>query len=383
MHRVHAEMGAAMEFTIELKEVLEQYGYAESVLSVEPYGNGHINDTTLLVLQQPDERVILQRINTKIFACPEQLIENISRVTEWIATKVAAEGGDVTREVLHLIPTLSGGNFYKAGSGNYYRVYRFIEGGLCLEQPRSRDDFYESGIAFGKFQGYLADFAWEQLHITIPNFHNTRKRFEAFEKSVQSETGKVRGADAEDAIAYAFSKEPMITECDELKETQNIPLRVTHNDTKLNNVMLDAKTQQALCVLDLDTVMPGYAMDDFGDSIRFGANTAKEDEQDLSKVSFDLDLFRAYVEGFLKGTGGRLTEAEVKLLPLGAKMMTYECGIRFLADYLDGDIYFKIHYPTHNLVRARNQFALLKDMDNKTKEMNKIIKECLEYYHEE
>lgn len=371
-----------MMISDELREVMEQYGYAERVLSAESYGNGHINDTVLITLQNPSERVILQRINTKIFTQPQQLIENITRVTEWIAKQIQANGGDVRREVLHLIPTLAGECYYATRNGNYYRAYRFIEEGVCLEQPRNKEDLYESGIAFGKFQGALADFPSEKLHETIPNFHNTRKRFETFEKSVQCAKQTERGRDAEAEIQYAYSKEPMITECDKLKKSQGIPVRVTHNDTKLNNVMLDAKTEKALCVLDLDTVMPGFAMDDFGDSIRFGANTACEDEADLSKVSFDLDLFRAYAEGFLKGTGGRLTEAEVRLLPLGAKMMTYECGIRFLADYLDGDVYFKVKYPTHNLVRARNQFALLRDMDNKTEEMNQIIEECLEYYYE-
>lgn len=369
-----------MEISNELKEVLEQYGFVHRIESAEPYGNGHINDTILVVLKEPEERVILQRINTRIFPVPEHLMSNIMRVTDWIADKVRREAGDTMREVLQVIMTLSDAGFYITKSGSCYRAYQFIEGGVCLEQARSKEDLYESGIAFGRFQRYLSDFPAEELHMIIPDFHNTRKRFETFKKVLESESGRRQRqcGDAEAEIAYAYSKETMITECEEAKKVQKIPLRVTHNDTKLNNAMLDAVTQKALCVLDLDTVMPGYAMDDFGDSIRFGTNTACEDEKDLAKVSFDLSLFRSYAEGFLKGTGGRLQKEEIRLFPLGAKMMTYECGLRFLTDYLEGNVYFKVHYPEHNLVRAKNQFALLKDMDRKTDEMNRIIEECLE-----
>lgn len=365
-----------MERTKELQEVLENYDFLSRAENIKNYGNGHINDTLLLELKNPVERVMLQKINNKIFPDTDHLMENITRVTGWIADKIAAQGENPARRVLHIIKTKEGTSYYRTKDGNAYRAYIFIEDGICLEQPRKPEDFYESGMAFGGFQGYLADFPAEQLHETIPDFHNTVKRFDTFQKAVEEDVCK-RAASVREEITYAFSKEKMIVDCDSQKKMQNIPLRVTHNDTKLNNAMLDAATEKALCVLDLDTVMPGYAMDDFGDSIRFGTNTAVEDEKDLSKVSCNLELFKVYAEGFLKGTGGRLTEEEISLFPLGAKMMTYECGIRFLTDYLQGDVYFKTAYPEHNLVRARNQFALLKDMDRKTEQMEAIIKECM------
>lgn len=368
--------GEGMEITKELMEVLEGYGFADRLKGADVYGNGHINDTILLELKEPEEKVILQRINGKIFPNADELMENISRVTEWIADKISQEGKDTARRVLHIIRTKAGNTYYRGSEGNAYRAYVYIENGLCLEQPRKPEDFYESGMAFGGFQGYLADFPAEKLYSTIPNFHNTSWRFQNLKTAVENDVCG-RAKEVQEEIAYAFSKEEMIIDCDSQKKKKNIPLRVTHNDTKLNNAMLDADTERALCVLDLDTVMPGYAMDDFGDSIRFGTNTAVEDEKDLSKVSCDLDLFKVYAEGFLKGTGGRLTEDEIRLFPLGAKMMTYECGIRFLTDYLEGDVYFKTAYPEHNLVRARNQFALVRDMDEKTQQMNEIIIDCM------
>lgn len=367
-----------MGITEELQDVLENYGFVSRLETAEAYGNGHINDTLLLNLKEPACRVILQKINGKIFPNADELMENICCVTEWIAAKITAEGGDPARRVLHIIPTNGGKAYYKTKAGNAYRAYVFIENGLCLEQPRKPEDFYESGVAFGGFQGYLADFPAEKLYATIQNFHNTLWRFENLKKAVEEDICG-RAVSVQEEIIYAFSKEEMIIDCDSQKKQKKIPLRVTHNDTKLNNAMLDEVTEKALCVLDLDTVMPGYAMDDFGDSIRFGTNTAVEDEKDLSKVSCDLELFRVYAQGFLKGTGGRLTEEEIFMFPLGAKMMTYECGIRFLTDYLQGDVYFKTAYPEHNLVRARNQFALLKDMDRKTEQMDAIIRECLNH----
>ena len=367
--------------TKNLQKVLEAYGVEKRVLSAESYGNGHINDTVLVLLSGKDgmestpEKMIIQRINTSIFKDPVQLMQNIAQVTDWIREKVCLEGGNAGREVLQIVPTLTGQLCYQSETGEFYRAYIYVENGICLEKPRSAEDLFESGVAFGKFQGYLADFPAKSLVETIPDFHNTLKRLEAFKNAVKEDVcGLADAVKAE--IEYALSMEEMVQQCAEYKK--KLPLRVTHNDTKLNNAMLDAVTQKALCVLDLDTVMPGFAMDDFGDAIRFGASTALEDESDLSKVFCDLDMFQAFAKGFLRGTGGRLTEEEILLFPLGAKIMTYECGIRFLMDYLQGNIYFKVAFPEHNLVRARNQFALLKDMNRKTEEMNRIIKDCLE-----
>lgn len=361
----------------ELSEVLRAYGILDRVAHVGAYGNGHINDTELVTLWNDQdkgtvEKLIVQRINTNIFKEPAKLMENIMQVTEWIYKKIEARGGDTSREVLRIVPTKENESYYVTKNGNSYRAYIFIDDGICLDKPRCKDDLYESGMAFGGFQGYLADFPADKLYETIPDFHNTVKRLEALKKAVEEDACSL-AASVKEEIDFALSQEEAVTYCSECKK--KLPLRVTHNDTKLNNAMLDATTEKALCVLDLDTVMPGYAMDDFGDAIRFGASTALEDEKDLSKVSCDLNMFRAFTEGFLKGTEGRLTKEEIQLFPLGAKMMTYECGIRFLMDYLQGNVYFKTSYPEHNLVRARNQFALVKDIDKKMGELNQIMVE--------
>lgn len=361
----------------EMQDVLSAYVDVRQVAGIEGYGNGHINDTHLVTVWKNEDktesyRLILQRINTKIFKNPVQLMENITKVTEWIYKKIEARGGDAGREVLHIVPTKENVSYFVSEEGNYYRVYTFIENGVCLDAPRTREDLVESGLAFGGFQGDLADFPAEKLYETIPDFHNTVKRLEVLKQAVAEDVcGLVAGVKEE--IDFVLSQEETVTYCAQCKE--KLPLRVTHNDTKLNNVMLDAITEKALCVLDLDTVMPGYVMDDFGDGIRIGASTALEDEKDLTKVSCDLAMFHAFTQGFLKGTEGRLTEDEIKTLPLGALMMTFECGIRFLTDYLQGNVYFKVAYPEHNLVRARNQFALVKDINKKMSEMNQIMVE--------
>lgn len=361
----------------ELSDVLTAYGVVDYVAGVQAYGNGHINDTHLVTLRDVKAdsgftKLIIQKINTSIFKNPVHLMENITQVTQWIQNKIEARGGDVMREALCIVPTKEGDSYFITDEGSYYRAYVFIDGGVCLDKARTPKDLYESGMGFGGFQRCLADFPAENLHETIPDFHNTVKRLEAFKHAVAEDVCNL-AASVQSEIDFALSMEEKVTYCAECKK--NLPLRVTHNDTKLNNVMLDSETEKALCVLDLDTVMPGYAMDDFGDGIRVGANTALEDEKDLSKVSCDLSLFRAFTEGFLKGTEGSLTKEEIELLPLGALIMAYECGIRFLMDYLQGNVYFKVMYPEHNLVRARNQFALVKDINKKMVELNQIMVE--------
>lgn len=369
-----------MELNKELQNVLSFYLEVQNIAEIKTYGSGHINDTNLITVWEDASHtasyyLILQRINHLIFKNPADLMENVLRVTDWLRKKVEARGGDTSREVVNVVPTKTGQSFCVSGEGNYYRMYSFIENGLNLDLPRTKNDLYESGVAFGAFQGELADFPVEDLHETIPDFHNTVKRLDALKQAVAEDVCGLAKT-VEEEIAFALSEEESVTYCAECKK--KLPVRVTHNDTKLNNAMLDATTEKALCVLDLDTVMPGYAMDDFGDAIRFGASTAMEDEKDLTKVSCDLSMFRAFAEGYLKGTGGNLTKEEIITLPMGAKMMTYECGIRFLMDYLQGNVYFKVAYPEHNLVRARNQFALVKDMTEKMDEMNQIMLEFVE-----
>lgn len=337
-----------------------------NITCCEPYGFGHINYTYLVVCDS-GKRYILQGINKNVFSDVEGLMENISAVTAHLAKQ-----SDDPRQYLNLIKTVDDSFYYTDKTGESWRVYGFIEDSLCLQSPESADDFYQSAVAFGTFQKQLADFPAETLHETIPKFHNTPDRYrkfrEAIEKNIAGRAASVR-SEIEDYLSYEHEASTLQ---DQL-ESGALPLRVTHNDTKLNNVMLDAETRKPLCVIDLDTVMPGLAAFDFGDSIRFGAATAAEDEKDLSKVSMDLDLYTVFTRGFI-GSCPSMTEAEKLSLPWGAKLMTLECGVRFLTDYLNGDIYFSIHRSEHNLDRCRTQIKMVHDMDAKWDEMYAIVR---------
>ena len=354
--------------SIDTREALNAY-FKKEPSYCEPYGNGHINDTFLVIAER---RYILQRMNTVVFPHPEELMENIIGVTEHIRQKAAAAGGDVVRASLVVVPTLAKKHFFRDTTDHYWRMYEFTEGTKTQEVVESVADFESCAEAFGSFQQQLADYPAHQLHESIVNFHNTPWRYDNLMKAV-SEDRCGRLAEVEEEVRFAREREQFCKTLETAREAGSLPLRVTHNDTKLNNILFDEKTSAPVCVIDLDTVMPGYSVNDFGDSIRFGANTAVEDETDLSKVTLDLELFEAYARGFLKGCNGSLTETEIKLLPVGAMMMTLECGMRFLTDYLEGDVYFKIHRPKHNLDRARNQFALVADMERKADQMNAII----------
>ena len=339
-----------------------------TILSCQPYGSGHINATFLVHTDQAD--YILQRINHSIFQDVPALMNNIQRVTAFLA------GRDPDpRHSLHLVPTLKGGGWLEE-EGEYYRVYDFITDSLCLNAPETPNDFYQSAVAFGSFQRALADFPAEELSETIPRFHDTPDRYRALHQAIR-EDALGRAASCGPEIRIALEHEADGAFLMEHLRAGRLPLRVTHNDTKLNNVMLDAQTRKALCVIDLDTVMPGLAASDFGDSIRFGANTGAEDEQDLSQISLSLERYSAFAEGYLTACGQSLTSFEKETLPWGAKLMTLECGVRFLTDYLAGDTYFRIHRPGHNLDRARTQFALVRDMEAKWPEMNQIVQSLL------
>ena len=340
-----------------------------------PYGNGHINDTFLLCYKIPaggEKRYILQRINHSIFKNPPQLMDNIVRITRFLHNMITAQGGDPNRETLNVVKTKDGADWYRDSNNNYWRVFVFIERSLCLEKAENEKDFYDSGVAFGNFQKMLADFPTETLYETIPNFHNTPSRFQDFQKAIQNGNPE-RIALAQKEIAFALARKQESSVLTNLLKEGKLPLRVTHNDTKLNNILFDADTRKALCIIDLDTVMPGLSLYDFGDSIRFGASTAAEDETDLSKVELDLSLYEAFTKGYLEGCAGSLTDKELDMLPMGAKLMTYECGIRFLADFLLGDVYFKVHREHHNLDRARTQFRLVADMESKWTKMGEIV----------
>ena len=339
----------------------------------EPYGNGHINDTFLVVA---DKRYILQRMNTGIFTKPVELMENIVGVTAHIRKKTAELGGDVERCSLTVVPTLDGARYFKDSDGYYWRLYDFVEGTVTKERVENANDFYTCAVAFGNFQQMLAEYPADTLNEPIANFHNTPWRYENLMKAVaEDKCGRLASVLPE--VEFAKEREEFCKILENARKDGSLPLRVTHNDTKLNNILFDENTQEPVCVIDLDTVMPGYSVTDFGDSIRFGANTAVEDETDLSKVTLDLELFETYARGFIEGCGGSLTKKEIELLPEGAMMMTLECGMRFLTDYIEGDTYFKIHRENHNLDRARNQFALVADMEKKLDKMNEIINDII------
>ena len=346
------------------------------VMKAVRYGSGHINDTFLMTLREDDEtegRVILQRMNKSIFTKPVELMENIMGVTSFLRERIIENGGDPDRETLNVIPTKDGKPYFIDSEGEYWRCYKFIEDATSYDQVENPEDFYQSAVAFGNFQRLLADYPAATLHETIKGFHDTKARFEVFKKAVADDVCG-RAASVKEEIDFYLSHEDVANVFGDLLEKGELPLRVTHNDTKLNNIMIDNETHKGICVIDLDTVMPGLAMNDFGDSIRFGASTAAEDEKDLDKVWCDMDLFDVYTKGFIEGCAGRLTEKEIELLPMGAKVMTFECGMRFLTDHLQGDTYFKIHRENHNLDRARTQMKLVQDMEAKWDIMNEIVK---------
>lgn len=358
-----------------VREVVAKFEYQGRLIEEKSYGSGHINDTFLLVLKDSgieEQRVILQRINTDIFKKPEELMANVSGVTSYLRNKIRERGGDPDRETLNLIPTLDGKTYYIDSQGDYWRSYVFIKDATSYDMVEEPSDFYQSAVAFGNFQQLLSEYPADTLYETIEGFHDTKKRFQVFKEAVSKDVCK-RAASVQDEIQFVLGHEDLANVFTKVMANKEVPIRVTHNDTKLNNILLDNSTRKGVCVIDLDTVMPGLVMNDFGDSIRFGASTAVEDEQDLSKVSCDMELFEIYSKGFLEGCGGSLTEREIELLPMGAKVMTFECGMRFLTDYLEGDHYFKIHREGHNLDRCRTQFKLISDMEAKWSIMKEII----------
>ena len=349
-----------------LFEILRGFRLNAEPVSCEPYGCGHIN-TTYLAVTASGRRYILQKINHHTFRDVAGLMENITSVTEFLRTKT-----DDPRSVLTLVKTADGASYLHAQEG-YWRVYDFVEDTICLQQPETDEDFYQSAVGFGTFQQLLAEFPAEKLHETIPNFHNTPDRYRAFLETLERDPMR-RAAQVQPEIEFALARQSEMAALQTALKAGELPLRVTHNDTKLNNILFDAHTGEALCVIDLDTIMPGLALNDYGDSIRFGASTAAEDEPDVSKVHFDLYLFELYTRGYLEAAGAALTDTEKEYLPWGAKLMTLECGIRFLTDYLQGDTYFKVSRARQNLERCRTQFKLVADMENVWDEMASIVK---------
>ena len=351
-----------------MKEILNKFPMNGTVVSCEPYGSGHINDT-YRVETDNGTLYILQRINTHVFPDVAGLMSNIASVTEFLSARASDP-----REAMHLVRALDGAPYVVDEAGGCWRVYDFVTGSVCLQKIEHAQDFYECGSAFGNFQQMMAAFPAETLSETIPNFHNTPDRYRKLNRAI-AEDRMHRVKEVSEEIAYAQALMQEVGKLHALRESGALPTRVTHNDTKINNVLMDEITGKALCVIDLDTVMPGLAAYDFGDSIRFGAATAAEDEEDLSRMRLNVDLFETYTRGFLAACNN-LTALEIETLPLGALTMTQECGVRFLTDYLEGDTYFKIHRPDHNLIRCRTQFALAADIKRHMPKLGEIVAAC-------
>ncbi len=357
-----------------IRAIIAQFNLPQGEIEAAPFGNGHINDTLRVTIHTETgrKRYILQKVNSYVFPQPVKVIENIEKVTAYLSDIVRENGGDPQRETLTLVAAKDSKRYVIAEDGELWRVYLYIEGTKSVDLPDTEDLFELSGLAFGVFQKQLSGFDASQLHETIVDFHNTPARYRQLMDAVKrNAVGRLGEVGPELAFCMGYGQE--VHALLDAMEAGDIPLRVTHNDTKLNNVLLDAETGEGVCVIDLDTVMPGLAAYDFGDSIRSGASTAAEDEKDLSKVTISLEMFEAFARGFLKGCGDMMSEAEKKSLPMGAKMMTLECGMRFLADHLNGDKYFRIHREGHNLDRARTQFKLVREMEAHWDEMMEII----------
>lgn len=348
------------------REIAARFAVNGRVAYCERYGSGHINET-YLVETDGGARYILQKINDTVFRNVPALMENVSAVTRYLRAHT-----DDPRRAMHLVQTTEGADYLRDEAGGWWRMYDFIENSICLQAAETDEDFYQSAVAFGEFQRELSEFPAHTLHETIAKFHDTRNRYVQFREALNADP-LGRAASVQTEIEFALAREKNAGELMRLLEAGELPLRVTHNDTKLNNVLLDRETRKPLCVIDLDTVMPGLAAFDFGDSIRFGASTAAEDETDLGKVEMSLELFETYARGFLEACGSALSPLEKATLPLGAKLMTLECGVRFLTDYLSGDTYFRIHRPNHNIDRCRTQFKLVSDMEKKQNEMRAVI----------
>jgi Ser/Thr protein kinase RdoA (MazF antagonist) len=353
-----------------LDAVVRQVQIDGDYLSAAPCGSGHINDTWCAIFVQAGQpvRFILQRINHNIFKNPIALMENIERVTAHLA---AQESGnpDRDRRVLKLIPARDGRAWSVDADGYYWRAYRFIEGARTYDVVESPEQAFEAAKAFGRFQQLLADLPAPRLHDTIPDFHHTPKRFAALERAIAADAAG-RAILAQSEIAFALARKPTTS----VLLDANLPERVTHNDTKFNNVMLDDATGEGICVIDLDTVMPGLALYDFGDMVRTATSPAAEDEQDLSRVTMQFPMFEALLRGYLASAGTFLTKDEISYLAFSGKLITFEMGIRFLADYLAGDTYYKVHREGHNLDRCRTQFKLVESIEQQESKMNRLVK---------
>ena len=361
-----------MNDIIKLKEVVFQFIEQDDNVKIDPLGKGHINDS--YKVESGNKEYVLQRINHNIFKNVHELQNNIYRVTSHIRAKLQAKGvSDVVRRVLTLIPTHDGALYYKDSSGDYWRVTLFIKDSKSYEEINS-DLAYRAGMAFGDFQKMLEDIPGEPLFETIPNFHNMESRLEDFRESVNANRSG-RLDEVADLVKEIEDRAEEMCKAERLHREGKLPKRINHCDTKVNNVLFDAD-DHVLSVVDLDTVMPGYVLSDFGDFIRTGANTGAEDDKNLENVSVNLDIFEAYAKGYLKHAASFLTDIEIDNLAFGAKLLTYMQTVRFFTDYIDGDTYYKIAYPEHNLVRTKSQFKLLQSLEENFDKMRQIVRDA-------
>ena len=368
-----------METPFDIEFVADAFNLTDRYIGYKVKNDGHINSTYVLEFEDANgspKKYTLQKINTYVFKDADKLMSNIVGVTSHIKEKLRKSNKSAERRTLTFLPSNDGKYYAVDKSGDCWRCYDYIDNAYTCNIIDSADVFYNAGKSFGNFQNLLSDYPIDSLFETIPKFHDTYSRFNDFLNSVEKDASG-RAATAKDEIRFVLDREADTKILLAELQKNELPLRVTHNDTKLNNILFDSDTDEGICIIDLDTVMPGLSLYDFGDSIRFGANTASEDEKDLSKVSLSLDLYEAYTRGYLSSAKQSLTEKEMFYLPFSAKLMTLECGMRFLADYLDGDVYFKTDYPEHNLVRCRDQFKLVADIESKYEQMQEITRKAI------
>ncbi|MGL4656241.1 MAG: phosphotransferase enzyme family protein [Sarcina sp.] len=364
-----------MESNSLLGEILSNFRFKGKLYKQKQHHVGNINDTFILTFMDGENKnkYIVQRINHHVFTEPEKLMENMVGITKHITNKVKEAGGDVSRESLKLVKTVDDKYFYETESGDYYRAFPFIRKARTYMKVESDVHIYEAGKALGKFQKQLSDYKVEDLHEVIKDFHNTPVRYLDFEKAIEEDKAD-RVKLAMNEIKFIMDRRNELSRLTELLEEGKLPLRVTHNDTKFNNIMIDDETGKAVCVIDLDTVMPGLSLYDFGDAIRSGCSTAAEDETDLNNVTIDMNLYKRFVEGVFEECRDTLNDYERKNMAFSAKLITIELAMRFLTDYLNGDTYFKVNSETHNLERTRNQLKLASEMEKNMEEMESYLK---------
>jgi hypothetical protein len=355
--------------------LVKNFTFEGEFIDAAPYGFGHINDTYALNFEigsHTQRRYILQRINHNVFKDPVGVMHNLERVTRHLQVKIENLGGDPLRETINLIPTIDGLSYYQDADGDYWRGEVFIEGAQTYQIPKDPAHYYNAAWAFGRFSSLLADFPVNELAITIPDFHHTPKRFKNFSKALEIDPKK-RVQQVQSEIEFLLNREAETSVLVHLSESGQLPVRVTHNDTKFENVMIDDRSGQGICVIDLDTVMPGLINFDFGDAVRSGSNPAAEDEVNLDKVRFDIEIFEHLAHGYLAAAGDMLTPIELQNLAFAARLITLEQALRFLTDHLLGDVYYRIHRPDHNLDRCRTQIKLIQEMEAVYDQMVNIV----------